>query len=288
MLQNLEVFTPGVTSPPLPIVDQKEFFDSIQIINIDGLGPVKATVNLTQYGSLDGGFLNGVYTPNRNIVLTLRLNPDWASQSVESLRMMLYSYFMPQSVVRLRFTSTHLPVVEIDGIVESCDPNLWDKDSNNYQVSIINPNPYFVALDETAVTGKTASFSDTEANVVTYQGSVDTGFILDIDFPSDGMPDASSSFVGDIRLIAPKSQQASIVTGVSVNPSQSVEISSVQGDKFVRQMSLTGQAPQSLLAQWANGSSWLTLTQGDNLFRFLSASPGLAWQLRYFAKYGGL
>ncbi len=77
--------------------------DALQIRNIEGLGPVKASVNTSPFGSVDGESYTGSNVGKRNIVMTLGLNPNWRDQSMASLRQLLYAYFMPKQFVKLRF-----------------------------------------------------------------------------------------------------------------------------------------------------------------------------------------
>src|SRR6266542_614762 len=169
MITQMKVTNPRVASSPLPVVSLgTEATDPIQIKNIEGLGPVDATVNTAQYGSIDGEFYNGSVVGKRNIVLTVGLNPNYASQSMEFLRQCLYQYFMPKSAVSLRFASTHMPEVSIDGVVESFEPNMFSKDPE-IQVSIICPQSEFVAVIPTAIQGVTVAFGSGAYSNVNYE-----------------------------------------------------------------------------------------------------------------------
>jgi hypothetical protein len=280
----MEVFTPGVSTPPFPIVDQNVAMDPIQIKKIDGLGPVTASVNTTQYGSVDGEFLNGTFTPKRNIVLTIGLNPDWANQTFEGLRQILYSYFMPESEVRLRFTSTHMATVEIVGYVESCEPDMFSKDPE-YTVSIICPQPYFTAIAATAIQGQTQSFAAPTDVLVNYEGSVDVGFIVDVTLPSGG-----TAFSGEFRLVNnTPSTQINIVSPIAVSSTQFFRISTVQSSKYARQYPLPSGLPTNILSKVSSGSVWMGLRRrSTNKIQILTATAGLNWTLSYYASYGGL
>lgn len=284
MITQLEVFTAGVTAPPFPIVDQDVGLDSIQIKSIDGLGPVTAAVNTTEYGSIDGEFLTGTNIPKRNIVITAALNPNWAlGQTFESVRQVLYSYFMTENQVRLRFTSTHLAPLEIIGYVESCDPDMFSKDPI-YQISIICPQPYFTAVAPTSVQGLTQAFATPVDVLVPYDGNSDVGFVVDITLPSGGTP-----FSGEARFInGTPTTKLGIVTPISVSTTSFFRLSSVQGDKYARQYPLPSGAFTNVLGKWQPSSSWLTLRKGINKIQILTATAGLNWSLSYYARYGGL
>src|SRR4051812_37225536 len=119
MLTALEVFSDRSSAPLLPLTGDYAGGDSIQIKSIEGLGPIKATVNTAQLGSGVGKSFSGSTIGDRNIVITVGLNPNWAVKSMASLRQELYSYFMTQQKTKLIFHSTHLPTVSIEGIVEA-------------------------------------------------------------------------------------------------------------------------------------------------------------------------
>lgn len=279
----MEVFVSGITTPPFPIVDQNASLDMIQIKDITGLGPVKATVNTTQYGSIDGEAFNGSFTPQRNIVLTIGLNPDWANETYESLRQTLYSYFMPETQVRLRFTSTHMAQVEISGYVESCEPDMFSQDPE-YQISIICPQPYFVAVNATVVQDVTQALNGTNDYIVNYEGSVDVGFTVDVTLPSGG-----TAFSGEVRVLnKTPSTKLIIVSGVAVSTTQYFEMSSVQGNKYARQYPIPAAPFTNILSKVTPGSNWLSLRKGANRIQVLSATSGLIWTLQYYARYGGL
>lgn len=284
MLTQLEVYTPGITVPPWPIVDQNISLDPIQIKKVTGLGPVTASVNTTPFGSIDGESLDGTHTPKRNIVITAALNPDWSSgQTYEGLRQLLYGYFMPERKIRLRFTSTHLAPVEIVGYVESCDPDLFSKDPE-YQISILCPLPYFIAIDATVVTGLTTDFAGATDTLIDYEGSVETGFVVDFTLATGG-----TAFTGEVRIMdKTPTTKLLIASPVTVSSTQFFRMSSVQGDKYIRRYPLPSGVYTSLLGSLVTGSEWPSLRHGVNTMQILSSVAGLHFAISYYARYGGL
>ena len=164
MLTEVKAYSSWRSAPTLPLSDGgRPESDLIQLRNIDGLDPVKAAVNTSPFGSVDGASHTGSSVLTRNIVLTLHPNPNWDNWTFESLRRLLYSYFMPKRQTRLVFYSDDMIPVEISGIVESVSVNIFSKDPE-LQVSIVCPDPYFTALEPTVLTGQTvrsAGFSTT-------------------------------------------------------------------------------------------------------------------------------
>lgn len=282
MLTQLEVFTPGISTPPFPITDGSPETDPVQIRNIDGLAPVKAVVNTNQYASIDGEFYNGSYVGKRNIVLTIGLNPDWATQTFEELRNILYKYFMPKNEVQLKFVSTHMPDVEISGYVESCEPTIFSKDPE-MQVSIICPQSPFRATTLAAISGTTLAFTDTTTTTIDYQGSIPTGILVEVT-AIDGEP----AFDGEIRIIN-KTQNTDIFTVIGqVDDTGFVQVNTNQGTKYAKRIVLPSGLETNLLGKVSDGSVWISLEKGINEIQVLSETPGQAWSLQYVALYGGL
>ena len=128
MLTTVEAYSAWKSAPLLPLSAHGPETDLLQVRNIEGLGPVKANVNTSLLGSLDGEAYTGASIPKRNILITLGLNPDWDNWSMEQLRRLVYSYFVSKLRTRLVFRSDTFPPVEISGVVESCEPVLFTKD----------------------------------------------------------------------------------------------------------------------------------------------------------------
>ena len=110
MLTKLQAYSAWESAPLLPLSDNgREETDLLQIRNIDGLDPVKATINTSAFGSVDGAAYIGSNVPTRNLVLTIHPNPDWGQWTFESLRRAVYDYFMPKLLTRLVFHSDDIP-----------------------------------------------------------------------------------------------------------------------------------------------------------------------------------
>lgn len=284
MLNKLEVYQSRVVNPPLPFEEAGVTAeDPIQIKNIDGLGPVAAAISSTAYGSTDGEVLNGVSVGKRNIVITFGLNPNWADQTMATLRKALYQYFMPKLEVTLRFHSSHMPVVEIKGVVESMDPPLFAKDPQ-IQVSIICVKPYFMDVVDSVIFGTTIAINDPARDLIEYSGSVETGFKLKVT-STTAVPD----FGGSVQIV--NSAPYTDVFGVGplvISATRYLDVSTVLGDKRVHERPIGEGESINLLSRLSAPSKWLTLNPGANRFAVWSTDPGLSWELTYRARYGGL
>lgn len=288
MLSKIEVHSPREPSLVLLELTYLELFTSsdrasiapIQLRNVDGLGPVKANINTTPFGIIDGEYVTGTAIGKRNIILTLGLNPNWVDQSITSLRAMLYQYFMPRSTVKLRFFTDTIGTVEISGYVESLDPNIFTKDPE-IQISIICPQPDFVAVDatgmSTAVNSGPVSYD--------YLGTIPTGFVLKVESAS-----ARPAYTGYIylhdELMYPYNNQVLAVSTATIDTTKYLEVSTLQGSKHVQNVDVSFGIRTSLL-RYKSGV-WPVIGPGLNNFSVLGASSGQLWTITYFSRFGGI
>lgn len=138
MIQAVEITNHRNESVRLELANPWEI--GIAVSSIDGLGPVKGTVNITEYSStIDGALYNSSRVPSRNIVMSLIFIDTL--KSIEEVRHDTYRYFPLKE--RIKFlVETDKRVCETYGWVESNNPSIFDK-MEGCQVSIICPNPWF-------------------------------------------------------------------------------------------------------------------------------------------------
>lgn len=259
----------------------REETDLIQIRGITGLEPVDASVNVSPYGSVDGESHTGSTVLSRNIVLTLRPNPDWDTWTYEALRRLLYSYFMPKRSIRLIFYSDDMDPVEISGIVESIEANLFSSDPE-LVVSIICPDPYFVALNPTVVTGQSIREGGA-LSVFNYDGNIETGVHVKVTWVSGDLP----SYIG-IQVGSPIISDIHVV---SENLDEDYfELNSVSMQKYIRRVNISTGIITNLLskASFETGLGWPLLYSGDVNFAVVTDVGVQNWQLTYYEKFGGL
>jgi phage-related protein len=253
--------------------------DLIQIRNIEGLDPVKASVNTSPYGSVPGESYVGSSVPKRNIVLTVGLNPDWDDWTYEKLRRMVYHYFTPSMPTRLVFYSDDIVPVEIVGVVESVENNQFSKDPELI-VSVICPDPYFTALEPVVLTGLSAA-ENAPVTTIDYAGSVEAGIYVKVTHIADPTPDE------DIGI-----QLGLTFFGVHavVDSSNYFEMSSIPMQKYVQNINLNTGVITNLLSQIyiQQGSLWPMLQPGENEFSVYTDVNPHDWELTYFERFGGL
>lgn len=254
--------------------------DPVQIRDIDGLGPVKSDITTTPSGVSRGETYQGASTGKRNIVLSLGLNPDWATQTVSSLRQLLYAYLMPEQWCKLRFFSDELPTTDIEGYVESFEPNMFSQDPE-VQISIINPKPDFIEIDATILKSEVDDGSN--QYVVDYVGSISAGLELRVDRSV-----ARPSYSGPLTIKVQNSggTQTIAVNPVTINTVQSYKMSSVQGQKRVQAEAIVDGAITNLLKN--KTGDWPELQPGENLLSVAASQTGQTWTLAFFNRFGGL
>jgi Phage tail protein len=280
MLTEVKAFSSWQSAPTLALDGNgRAETDLIQIRNIEGLDPIKASVSTTPFGSIDGSSYTGSSVLSRNIVLTLHPNPDWQNWSYEALRRLLYSYFMPKRPTRLIFYSDDMPPVEISGIVESAEINLFSIDPE-ILVSIICPDPYFTALQPEVITGQSVRAGGVIKNIE-YNGSVEAGIGVKITQVSGANPVSIGIQVGD-----PLISYFNAAAGVS--PSKYFQMSSIPMQKFVRNVDLTSGVITNLLSKMQEGSSWPYLQPGETDFSVITDAGVQDWELTYYERFGGL
>lgn len=284
MLTQLEVFTPRVVTPPFSFNEAGAVAtDPIQITNIDGLGPVPAAVSSTPFGSIDGEVFNGAVVGKRVIAISYRFNPDYAGeQSVATLRQALYAYFMPKNHVTLRFINSHMADCQIEGVVESMEPNIFSPEPE-IVVTIVCVYPYFTDLAVTSVSGSAIAIDGTDVTTIDYAGTVPSGFVIRIE------KDASN-YTGQIKvqMIGVDTETFNAPSGIVIDGTYDFEVSTVLGDKYAEKVNRSTGARTNVLGLVSTISEWPQIYQGLQTISVQAATPSQHWTLEYFNRYGGL
>jgi Phage tail protein len=283
VLTEVKAYSSWVSAPTLSLSDTgRAETDLIQIRNIDGLDPVNAAVNTTPFGAVDGGAYTGGNVTTRNIVLTLHPNPDWDLWTHESLRKLLYSYFMPKRPTRLVFQGDDFSPVEISGIVESVQINPFSKDPE-FVVSIICPDPYFTSVDPIIVTGQSVHVATGASIIVDYKGNVESGMHVQVSRVADPAPNTIGIQIGDPALTF-------FNVSATVNSTMYFEVNSVPMQKYIQNVGNPSGVITNLLGKrlMQEGSAWPTFQPGENEFSVVTDQGIQDWELRYYERFGGL
>ena len=141
------------------------------VYDISGLGPGKATINMTEINSYNGAIYNSSRMSTRNIVIPLKYM--WAN-TIEESRYASYKYFPLMTKVKLIF-ETDNRLLAIDGYVESNEPAIFDQMSYT-QVSILCEDPYFYSYENGGT--QVINVPHRAYSSFDYNGDIDAGFDL--------------------------------------------------------------------------------------------------------------
>lgn len=258
----------------LPLDD---YTNGYVVEEILGLDPVKATIASSTFATLDGGILQNRRREMRNIILKLRLEPNYAITSVRALRNHLYSFFETKMDVSLRFFMLDGLTVDISGVVESCEAPPFSEEPG-MQVSILCPDPDFLALDPVVVSGE-ETVSTLDEFVITYEGTVPTGILFQLNLNR-----SESDFT--IYQRPPDNVLRQLDFAASLVNLDVLKINTVPGNKYIT-LTRSG-SDTSLLYGMSPTSKWITLMPGDNNFRVYATGAAIPFTITYTPRYGGL
>jgi hypothetical protein len=263
--------------------DGRSETDLVQIRNIDGLMPVKASIGTSSYGSVDGATYTGSRVDTRNIILTLHPNPDWKNWSYESIRSLLYKYFTPKQVVELVFERDNLSPVKILGYVEDFGADPFSNDIE-FIVSIICPDPYFTEVNPTIITGITAGYIGLvywpNIETIEYDGDIEVGFKFELlDYPG----------TDPARIQLYMNQKPFFVSYNPATAATRFGMNSVIGERYVREVDATSGLIHNLFSKVEAGYIWPEIIPGTNELKVVySEFSGAGWSLTYYKRFGGL
>ena len=276
MLQMVEVWTAQGSLLSLPLDD---ISDGIIVSSIDGLDPVKATLVSSSFARQDGEQYQSARREARNITVKLELEPDFITESVRDVRSRLYEFFMPKSMVTLRFHTSIGLDVEIQGVVESMETPMFTKDPE-VDISIMCFDPDFKSLEPVVFNG--VSTSSTLESVLPYSGTVETGFELTLNV-NRTMSEFTLYHRPPDGTIRSMEFTAALVAG------DVVTISTVSGAKgAILNRAGAATAVSSILYAISPQSNWIELSPGENRVRLYAEGAAVPFTIAYTTRYGGL
>jgi hypothetical protein len=253
----------------------------VYIEDIEGLGPVKATLVSSSFAGEDGEQFHSSRREARDVKLTLGLEPDYVTSTVRALRGRLYNYFMSGMPINLRFYDQDGPTlltVGIDGRVETCEPVIFSNEPA-VEVGIRCFKPDFLELVETSVAGNTVSTATDMT--INYTGTVETGIVFTM---------IANRAVTDFTIYhtPPDGITRTLYFSTPLANGDKVVISTVPGSKYAR-LTLSGQSSSSsTLKGISPQSNWIEFQPGPNLFRVQTGGAAVPWSLKYTNRHGGL
>lgn len=274
MLERVEVVSSQGALLNLPLEDSNA---GLLIEEINGLDPVKATITSSSFAQMDGGQYQSSRREERNIVALITLEPEFGVSTVRELRRRLYSYAMPKSEIELRFYSTDMPPVRINGRVESLEGALFTAEPA-MNLSVLCFDPDFYEPEPIVMAGNTYAVTGSDLDI-DYTGSVETGILFKLNVNR-----VASIF--SIYVVDPSGSSTQLDFSTPLQNGDVVEISTVPGSKYAH---LTrGGVETSVLYAISPQSKWLEIHPGESTLRVVAPGHPIPYTIEYVRKHGGL
>ena len=254
--------------------------NNYSIIEIDGLAPGEATINTSHDLGADGDVFNSSYQNSRPITVTMAIN-----YPAETNRLNLYRYFRPKASCSLRFKNDNRDVT-IEAYVQRFNVNFFEK-KQVAQIVMTCPNPYFVGEKITTIIDEVKELFEfpfeaplelSELGVTSkdiyYQGDADTGAIFTIHATGEvSNPMIVNDTTGEAFGIEETLENGDLVV-INTN------------DKERSVMVIKDGVETNGANKITEGSSWLRLEPGANIFSYTSGSYFV--EIEYSEKFEGV
>lgn len=283
MLNLVEIVNSQGATLSLPVDNEGE--GGFVLKGIEGLGPVNATLVSSSFANMDGAQHHSSRREPRNIKLQIKLDPEWSTDTIRTLRNKLYNFMMPKKKILFRFHTfnefdpsilTQNLIVEIEAIVETNEPAIFSKDPA-VDISTMAFDPDFINPEPVELTGMSTAGPD--ESVINYAGTVENGvlFTLRPDRDVDSFTVYYKPPDGTLRMM---DFTAPLLAG------DVLKISTVQGAKSVTRT--RAGVDSSVLYAFSPQNAWMELEPGENLIRVYAVGAAVPYDLSYITKYGGL
>lgn len=253
------------------------------ITSIEGLGPVKANINMSELSTMDGSKYNSAKAESRNIVLGISFC-DTGDISIEDLRQKTYKYFPLKKPLSLTIKTDNRESM-VDGYVESNEPTMFKKQTGT-QISIVCPDSYLYSknTDVTVFSGIEPLFEfpfennslvenvmefgeirNKTENVVTYHGDAEIGVTISIHTLGDVEHITIFNTLTREIMKIDTDKLAKHTGSILVNGDE-VTICTVKGHKSATL--LREGVVYNIINCLNRDADWFQLGKGDNLFAY--------------------
>lgn len=251
--------------------------------NVDGLGPVKANINMTASATCDGAMYNSAFMESRDIVISL-LYYQTNNETIEDIRQKSYKYFPNKKKIHIRI-ETDNRIVWTEGYVEDNIPAIFSNESGCV-ITIRCPDPHLYSINEnntifygvdplfefplenSSTEEKLLNMGDiihTNTAVVFNEGDCDVGCTIIIDVIGS---------VSNILIYRNSGSEKMIIDAGKIPSTLGSQI--VSGDTIVIETSIGNKSivlirdgiQHNILNCLSKDSTWFTLSEGDNIFSY--------------------
>lgn len=254
------------TALALPIlgVTPKE---SLLIRKVTGLDAPDRDLFIGDF-SRDGGIYQGSRVGNRNVVMTLDLNPNPAlGETVRGLRDLLYKTFMDPLIdadyVELVLHDDDDNVRNLYGYTEKLETEIFDSETMA-QVSMICPDPYIRDVVERVLLNPSGIW-----NIVpfTYGGTAETGFEVEVHMSAD------------VAVLNLTNNNKTMVITDTLTSGTAVYVNTSRGTRDVRKATISqADAVRTAHPTWTLSEVWAELVRiGQGLPMIAKLSNTSPW-----------
>lgn len=255
------------------------------ITSITGLGPGTANINTTETATNDGAIFNSSRVTSRNIVISLRYL--W-KETIEDARQLSYKYFPLKRKVTLMI-ETDNRVSEIEGYVESNEPNIFSKEEGT-DISIVCPFPFFYSVSNRittfgaieplfefpfsneSLTEPLLEFSEIRKNPdrnIDYTGDVEVGVTISIRASGEAT-NISLYNITTREIMRIDTEVIKAITGSGIIDRDEIVICTVKNKKsaiLIREGKMI-----NILNSINRDAAWFEISKGNNIFAYAAES----------------
>jgi hypothetical protein len=228
--------------------------DTYILKSVDGLGPPDNDVSIAM--TVDqGGVFQGRRPQNREIVMRVGLNPNYAiNQNASDLRETLYALLSPVSPtesVTVAIMNGATVLMQTPGYPKRIEIVPFSKDPE-VQITIPCDTPYFSAQIPTILSG--ATFPSAKTNfTIDNPGSAPTGFQMEVTFTAS---------LSTWQLNTYPSPTRKMLFEYPVISGDRIQFDTRPGSRFIRH--IRGSTTTNIICSLSGDSVWMQLFRGIN------------------------
>lgn len=276
------------------------------IKSVEGLGPTKANINMTDIASHNGSFYKSSRLERRDIIFTL-LFQDSLTESIEDVRHKSYKYFPEGERVRIT-VETDTRIAYTDGIVEHNEPTIYGEERVGCTVTVICPDPYLYSpsifdnvfsgvkplfefpFSNESLTEPLLEMGSIEQNttkVVYNSGEVEVGLSMII----HALDTASDITIFNLTTEEQMKISTSRITVNGVTGLLAKDTITIESHPMEKSITLLRNGvTYNILNCLDRGTKWFSLSKGDNLFAYKAeeGEANLQFRILHNVAYRGV
>lgn len=263
------------------------------IKKIDGLGPVKADINMTELATNDGAKKNSARLNSRNLVLYLEFFDIPGQWSIEDLRQATYKYWPNKKEINF-LIETDNRIAETKGTIESNDPEIFSekegcvisimcedsylysagKDGTNRTIFYGTEPRFEFPFSNESLTENLIEFGAIEnktEGTIYYDGDAEVGITITI----HAIGEATGLTIyntGTREIMRINDEKLIALMGSGISAGDEITITTSRGQKGIT-MLRSGRIT-NIINALEKPIKWFQLAKGDNVFAY-TATAGI-------------